>query len=96
MKSVKRSDDQWWDMKTPAGMAKLRIRSNAESGILDHDFKAPDANWTAPARLVSNGSGREFMIAFLQPPAFTRRFFEEQAALVDKEPAQLKLLMEST
>ena len=95
VKSVKRAGDQWWDMETPAGMAKLRIRPNTEFGILDHDFNAPDASWTVPARVIPNGSGCEFMITFFQPPAFTRRFFEEQAALVDKELAQLKSIMES-
>ena len=96
VKSIKRADDQWWDMETPVGMAKLRIRPNAELGILDHDFNAPDASWTVPARVVSNGTGCEFMITFFQPPAFTKEFFEAQAALVDKELAQLKSLMEST
>jgi len=95
VKSVKRADDQWWNMETPGGMAKLRIRANAEFGILDHDFNAPDASWTVPARVVPNGSGCEFMITFFQPPAFSRQFFEEQAVLVDKELAQLKSLMES-
>jgi len=95
VKSVKRADDQWWNMETPAGMAKLRIRANAEFGILDHDFNAPDASWTVPSRVVPNGSGCEFMITFFQPPAFSRQFFEEQAVLVDKELAQLKSLMES-
>ena len=95
VKSIKRADDQWWTMETPAGMARLRIRPNAELGILDHDFNAPDATWTVPARLVPNGSGCEFMMTFFQPPAFTRQFFEEQLALVDKELARLKSLMES-
>jgi len=95
VKSVKRADDQWWDMETPAGMAKLRIRAIAELGILDHDFQAPDASWTVPARVVPNGSGSELMITFFQPPALTKQFFEEQAALVDKELAQLKSIMES-
>ena len=95
VKSVKPADGQWWDMETPAGMARLRIRPNAEFGILDHDFDAPDASWTVPARLVPNGSGCMFMITFFQPPGFTREFFREQAALVDTELAQLKSLMES-
>lgn len=95
VKSIKPADGQWWDMETPAGMAKRRIRPNAEFGILDHDFNAPDASWTVPARLVPNGSGCLFMITFFQPPAFTKQLFEEQAALVDKELSQLKSLMES-
>lgn len=95
VKSVTRADAQWWDMETPGGGAKLRVRPNAEFGILDHDFNAPDASWTVPARVVPNGSGCLFMITFFQPPSFTKQFFEEQVSLVDKELAQLKSLMES-
>lgn len=96
VKSIEPNDGTWWNMETPAGKAKLSIRPNAELGILDHDFNATDASWTVPARVVSNGSGCEFMITFLQPPSFTREFFEEQVALVDRELAKLKSLMEST
>ena len=95
VKSVTRADNQWWDVETPAGMARLRIRPNAEFGILDHDFNVPDASWTVPARVVPNGDGCEFVISLFQPPAFTRGFFEEQASLVDRELAQLKSIMES-
>ena len=79
----------------PGAFPRLRIRPNAELGTLDHDFHAPDAIWTVPARVVPNGSGSEFMITFFQPPSFARQFFEEQLVLVDKELAQLKSLMES-
>lgn len=95
VKSVAPAGGQWWHMETPAGFAKLRIRPNDEFGILDHDFEAPDASWSVPARVVANGDGCDFMITFFQPPMFTRSFFEEQAGLVDKELAQLKSLMES-
>ena len=95
VKSVRQADGGWWDMETPGGMAKLRIRPDRASGTLDHDFDAPEASWTVPARVVPNGDGCEFMITFFQPPSFTRPFFEQQAALVDRELAQLKSLMES-
>ena len=95
MISIKRIDDQWWDMETPGGVAKLCIRANTELGILDHDFNAPEASWTVSARVVPNGNGCEFMITLFQPPSFTKQFFEEQVAFVDKELAQLKMLMES-
>ena len=86
VKVVKPAGDAWWHMETPSGKAKLRIRPNAELGILDHDFNAPEASWTVAARVVPNGSGCE--------SSFTRQFFEEQLALVDRELAQLKSLME--
>lgn len=95
VKSVKPGDGEWWNMETPVGRAKLRIRPDETSGTLDHDFDAPDASWTVPARLVANGDGCEFIITFFQPPAFTKEFFEQQIALVDQELAKLKELMES-
>src|ERR1700733_10708442 len=61
----------WWDMVTPHGAAKLRIRADAKYGILDHDFVDPQADWTVPARVVANGAGAEFLITFRQPPSFT-------------------------
>ncbi len=82
-------------METPFGPARLRIRPNQELGILDHDFNAPDASWTVPARVVPNADGAEFMITFYQPPSFTNDFFNQQVNLVDKELAKLKEILES-
>jgi hypothetical protein len=93
--SVSPAHDGWWDMQTPAGSAKLRIKPDERSGTLDHDFSAPEAQWTVPARVVANGSGSLFLITFFQPPTFTDDFFDSQVALVDKELAKLKELMEA-
>jgi hypothetical protein len=90
VKAVRPRDDDWWDMTTPAGPAKLRIRANAQYRILDHDFEVPDASWSVPARVVPNGTGSEFMITFFQPAHFTGEIFDEQVSLVDKELAKLK------
>jgi hypothetical protein len=50
VKSIKPAGDGWWEMETPAGKARLRIRPDRASGTLDHEFLAPDASWTVPAR----------------------------------------------
>jgi hypothetical protein len=89
------SDPDWWDMNTPHGAAKLRMRADARYGILDHDFNDPQASWTVYARVIPNGGGSEFMITFFQPPTFTNRFFDEQISLVDLELAKLKELLEA-
>jgi uncharacterized protein YbcV (DUF1398 family) len=95
VKATSRSDDpDWWDMITPRGNARLRLRAEASRGILDHDFVDPQASWTVPARVVSNGDGAEFMMTFFQPPGFSDAFFDEQIKLVDIELAQLKTLLE--
>ncbi|MGE3989283.1 DUF1398 domain-containing protein [Pseudorhodoplanes sp.] len=94
VKATSRSaDPDWWDMVTPRGAARLRMRSDARYGILDHDFVDAQASWTVPARVIANGSGAEFMITFFQPPAFTDAFFDQQIELVDVELAKLKELL---
>lgn len=96
VKATRRSaDPDWWEMTTPHGAAKLRIRAEAKSGILDHDFVDPQASWTVPARVVPNGGGAEFMMTFFQPPGFSDAFFDEQIKLVDIELAKLKALLEA-
>ena len=95
VKAIRPSEDEWWDMETPMGQAKLRIRPDASTGLLDHDFHAPDASWTVPARVVPNGDGSEFMMTFFQPPTFGDDFFNRQINLVDSELAKLKQIMES-
>jgi uncharacterized protein YndB with AHSA1/START domain len=94
VKAIKKAEGDWWDMQTPIGAARLRIRPNERLGILGHDFVAPDANWTVPARVVPNGSGSLFMITFFQPPGFTDEFFDRQTAFVDQELARLKEILE--
>jgi hypothetical protein len=95
VKAIEPTDDpDWWLMTTPHGPARLRIRGNAELGLLDHDYVEDQASWQVPARVVPNATGAEFMITFFRPPAFTDAFFDEQIALVDTELATLKRILE--
>lgn len=90
-----RPGEAWWDMTTPTGPAALRLRPDAATGILDHDFIAAEASWTVPARVVPNGDGAEFLMTFFQPPQFTDDFFDAQNALVDTELGRLKEILEA-
>lgn len=96
VKVVSPRDDGWWDLTTPLGSGKLRLRTNPELGILDHDFVGPDASWTVPARVVPNGIGSEFMMTFFQPPALPGDIFDAQIALLDVELAKLKEILEGS
>ncbi|MFE1878488.1 SRPBCC family protein [Streptomyces diastatochromogenes] len=96
IKSIEPTEDpDWWAMSTPVGPARLRLRADAEFGILDHDYLDDTASWRVPARVVANGDGAEFMITFYQPPGFSDQFFDEQIALVDTELSTLKSLLET-
>jgi len=95
IKSITKGENGWWVMETPVGFGNLRIRPNLEFGILDHDFQAPEASWTVPARVVPNADGAEFMITFFQPANFSGEFFDEQIKLVDQELAKLKEILET-
>jgi hypothetical protein len=88
------TDPGWWLMDTPRGAARLRIRGNADLGLLDHDFDDREASWSVPARVVPNGDGSEFMMTFFQPPGFADAYFDQQIALVDVEMATLKKHLE--
>jgi hypothetical protein len=88
-------DPRWWRMTTPRGTGELRIRGDAATGLLDHDFRDPQAAWTVPARVVPNGRGAEFLITFFQPPVLSDEEFDRQTALVDVELATLKRVLES-
>ena len=90
-----RPGEDWWDMTTPLGAGRLRLRPNADFGILDHDFVAPDARWTVPARVVPVDDGAVFMMTFFQPPQLAADVFEQQANLVDLELAKLKEILEA-
>jgi hypothetical protein len=97
VKSTRRTaDPDWWDMVTPRGAARLRMRADEKHLILDHDFVDSQASWTVPARVIANGGGAEFMITFFQPPGFTDALFDEQIKLVDNELAKLRELLEKT
>jgi len=39
----------------PPGAGQLRIRADAETGLVDHDFRDPQAAWSVPARVVADG-----------------------------------------
>ncbi|WP_051926942.1 SRPBCC family protein [Streptomyces durhamensis] len=96
VRSIEPTDDpDWWRMSTPQGPARLRLRADAEYGILDHDFNDDTASWRVPARVVPNGDGAEFMMTFHRPPSLTDSVFKEQTDLVDTELAALKEILET-
>ncbi len=88
------ADPDWWQMTTTRGPGELRIRADATNGLVDHDFRDPQAAWTVPARVVPNGRGAEFLITFFKPEALDDAEFDRQTSLIDTELATLKKVLE--
>jgi hypothetical protein len=65
------ADPSWWQTTTPRGTGQPRIRADAQTGLLDHDFRDPQASWTVPAGVVPNGRAPSFSLLSSSPPSST-------------------------
>jgi hypothetical protein len=97
--AVERSGEPgWWMMATPEGPGEIRIRADATSGVLDHDFRFdpddPTAIATVPARVVVNGRGAEFLMTIFQPAEVDDDEFDRLLTSLDTELATLKQVLE--
>ncbi|HEY3765777.1 MAG TPA: hypothetical protein VGL44_11525 [Gaiellales bacterium] len=91
------SEAGWWRIDTPDGPAEIRLRPDAASGVVDHDFRGgPDDTdiATVPARVVANGRGAEFLITIFQPAEVGDAAFDHLLAALDTELATLKAVLE--
>jgi hypothetical protein len=89
------AETEWWDPSTPDGPAQFRIRADAATGIVDHDFRFDDELATVPARVAANGRGADFVVTIVQPSDVTDGGFRALLESVDTELATLKALFES-
>ena len=85
IKNVQKIDDEWWNVETPLGSAKIKFHSNKELGIFDHDFIAGDAKWTVFCRVIPNERGSTVSFTFIRPEQMTFAQFEDQLKNFDKE-----------
>jgi Polyketide cyclase / dehydrase and lipid transport len=96
--AVERADEPgWWRIETPDGPAEIRLRPDAATGVVDHDFRGgPDDTEvaTVPARVVANGRGAEFLITILQPDEVDDTDFDRLLESVDTELGALKAVLE--
>ena len=87
----------WWRIATADGPGEIRIRADAATGVLDHDFRDPDEPGlmaTVPARVVANGRGADFVMTILQPPELDDEAFDRFLADTATEFTTLKQVLE--
>ncbi|HEV8450089.1 MAG TPA: SRPBCC family protein [Gaiellales bacterium] len=87
----------WWRIATPDGPGEIRIRADAATGVLDHDFRDPqEPGWmaTVPARVVANGRGADFVMTIFQPPELEDEAFDRWLSVTTTEFSKLREVLE--
>lgn len=84
-----------WNIETPRGPGRLRLKTNATFGIVDHEFIDPrEGTWQVPARVVSADDGAVFMMTLTRPTQMPETAFQNGMKKLDEELATLKQLIE--
>lgn len=97
IKNSKKVDARWWEVDTPLGKARIRLRPNRQVGILDHDFQggAGSGRWTVFCRVTPNESGSTTSWLFIRPDGTPQDQFENQLKNFDSEIEGWKRAIES-
>ena len=84
-----------WKVETPQGMMGLRFAPDNDFGVLDHYVKPADgAEIYVPMRVVENGAGSEVLFTLFRQPEMTDAEFGADCALVGRDLAALKKVLE--
>lgn len=93
-KSIRRSDNGWI-IDTPDGEVPLRFVDPNDFGILDHHVRlSPDIEIYVPMRVLKNGTGSEVIFTLFHLPDMSDADYERDMAMVQKDLAMLKTVME--
>lgn len=98
--SIRPSTEGDWLIETPRGPGRLRLKTTASLGIVDHEFiDAQEGRWEVPARVVPVGN-REgnmsvFMMTLSKPDPVSEHDFQAGMVLLDEELMTLKQLLEA-
>lgn len=87
--------EQGWVASTPDGEAIVQFSERNEFGVLDHRVTVPGRpEALIPLRMIPNGGGTEVELVLFRQPHMTDQQFEQDAALVEKDLASLKAVLE--
>ena len=86
-----RRDGSRWLVGTAHGEMEIQFRTDRSLGTIDfHMQPAPGVESVAYSRLVSNGSGAEYVFTFFQGPGVSDDLFQSQATALGEELQVLK------
>lgn len=96
MSSSLHRDGERWLAETPLGEATIRFSPANDFGVLDHWVMLPGKPVVyIPLRLIENGTGTQVVFTLFRQPGMTDADFDRDAAMVGKDLATLKNLLEN-
>lgn len=96
LRSVRPGENGWFTMVIKFGEGQIRVNPVKALGIIDHDWRDPQASWTVPGRIVANGDGVTVMYTIFQPPVMTAEQFDQAMKEMDVEMNKLREILESS
>lgn len=95
VKSVQPLPFGQWLVRTASGLAKLRLRHCAETGILLYELINPTAGaWTVPVQMVPTATGCHLAVTFIKPETLPLDAFEHGMQRTAQGLHTLKLVLE--
>lgn len=96
MSSSLHREGKTWRAETPLGEATIRFSPPNEFGVLDHWVTLPGKPVIyIPLRMIENGTGTQVAFTLFRQPGMSEADFDQDAAMVEKDLAALKHLLES-
>ncbi len=89
-------DGDLWISHGPDGDVHVRFSPENPYGVLDHWVTLPDGTeLSIPLRVVANGDGAEVTLTLFRAPGMDDATFARDQAMVAKDLAKLKVLLET-
>ena len=95
LKSIKKEKEGLFQIISKTGPGQLKMLSNKEYYILDHEWKDAQASWTVYMRVIPNHKGSTLITTFFHPEQIDSETFAESMQIMDVEFAKLKSILES-
>jgi hypothetical protein len=89
-------DGDGWIARGPEGDVRVRFSPPNAYGVLDHWVTLADGTeLSIPLRVVANGDGAEVTLTLFRPPGADDAAFARDQAMVARDLATLKALLET-
>lgn len=95
-KSIKKIDNDWWQIEAPEGLMRARFTAWNPYGVVDHHVEAaPGHEIYIPMRVLHNGDRSELTFTLFRLDGMNDEKFESDSQWVESDLVAIKRLLES-